>query len=226
MRQTYHIRLEALGVQGARLCRLASDCLRDATEAVLTSNLYLAEQVISADAELDRMRADTETVALELLVLQAPVASDLRVVVSALWIVADLQRMGGLAIHVAKVARRRYPDSAVPPSLRPVIRRMGTVGVGLASAVEQILLRRDLALARTVGGLDDVMDELQGQIFAAVNAPAWAEGTMPAVDAAMLGRFYERFGDHAVAVSRRVIFLVTGENVGGDTTPSYLPPVS
>jgi phosphate transport system protein len=224
MRQIYHIRLDALGEQAASLCRLSSNTLRDATEAVLTANLHLAEQVIAADVELDRLRGSTETVALELLALQAPVASDLRVVISALWIVADLQRMGGLAIHVAKVGRRRFPDHAVPPSLRPVIKQMGIVGVEIADTAEQVLLHRDLDLARTVGGLDDAMDELQQQIFAAVNAPTWAEGILPAVDAAMLGRFYERFGDHAVAVSRRVIFLVTGQNVGGDTTPTSLPP--
>jgi phosphate transport system protein len=219
MRQTYHIRLDALGDQGGRLCRLASNSLRDATEALLTRNLHLAEQVIAADAELDRTRADAETVALELLALQSPVASDLRVLIAALWIVSDLQRMGELAIHVAKVVRRRYPAAAVPPSLRPVFRRMGGVGVGLAGAAEQVLVRRDLALARTIGAQDDAMDELQEQILSAVHAPSWVEGIQPAVDAALLSRFYERFGDHAVAVSRRVIFLVTGENVGGDTTP-------
>lgn len=218
MRQTYQVRLDALLTQAAVLCRLANSTLESATEALLTGNLHLAETVIARDVELDQLRAATETVALELLVLQSPVAADLRTVLSALWAVSDLQRMGGLAIHIAKVARRRFPDCAVPLSLHPIVRQMGATGARLALTAEQILTTHDLELARTVESLDDCMDDLQQQVFAAVHAPGWSYGVQPAVDAAMLGRFYERFGDHAVAVSRRVIFLVTSENVGGDTT--------
>jgi phosphate transport system protein len=220
VRQTYHIRLDALGEHGARMCSLAGRALEDATEALLHANLYLAEQVISSDAELDEMRADAEGVALELLTLQSPVASDLRVLVSALWIVSDLKRMGELAIHVAKVARRRYPVVAVPIPIRPVIRQMGVVGAQLAEAAEQVLRWRDVDLARSLVRQDDAMDELQDKVLGAVHSSSWVAGVEPAVDAAMLSRFYERFGDHAVAVSRRVIFLVTGENLGGDTNPA------
>ncbi len=218
MRQTYHIRLDALGEQGARMCSLAGRALQDATEALLQANLYLAEQVIGCDAQLDAMRSDAEGVALELLTLQSPVASDLRVLVSALWIVSDLQRMGELAIHVAKVARRRYPAMAVPIPIRPLIRQMGVVGGELAESAEQVLRWRDVDLAHSLARQDDAMDELQDKVLDAVHSPSWAAGVESAVDAAMLSRFYERFGDHAVAVSRRVIFLVTGENQGGDTT--------
>lgn len=224
MRQTYHIRLDALGDQGARMCRFASDTLHDATTALLDSNLALAEAVINRDAELDRMREGTEEVALELLALQAPVASDLRIVVSALWVVADLQRMGALAIHVAKAARRRHPLSAAPAAVKPIIQKMGVIGVRLADQAEQVLRTRDLQLAQQLEAQDDVMDELQQQIFTALQAPSWTAGVGPAVDIAMLSRFYERFADHAVAVSRRVIFLITGENVGGDTTPALAAP--
>ncbi len=206
------------------MCRLASDTLRDATTALLDSNLALAEQVINRDVELGQMRADGEDVALELLALQSPVASDLRVVVSALWIVADVQRMGTLAIHIAKAARRRHPVSAAPPAIRPLIEKMGATGVKLADQAEIVLRTRDLELARQLEAQDDDMDELHQQVFATLLASTWTAGVGPAVDIAMLGRFYERFADHAVAVSRRVIFLVTGENVGGDTTPALTAP--
>ncbi len=219
-RQAYHIKLDELGNTAARMCQLAGDALRDATGALLEANLALAEKVIGIDAELDAMRASTESSAIELLALQAPVAKDLRAVLSALWIVADLQRMGALAIHVARAARRRHPARAIPIAVRPLIERMGTVGVHLAEMAEIVLRERNVELARTLEIQDDLMDDLQQQLFTALHAPTWTAGAGPAVDMALLGRFYERFADHAVAVSRRLVFLVTGENLGGANIPA------
>ena len=224
MREAYHIRLRDLGEHGADMCIVARDALQDATTALLTADLSLAEAVIERDARLDTMRITAETSAMELLALQAPVAADLRSVVSALWVVADLQRMGALAIHVAKAARRRHPALVPPTQVRPIIERMGRVGVHLADSAATILQSRDLELARTLDDEDDLMDDLHRGLFEALLDPGWSHGVEPAVDIALLGRFYERFADHAVAVSRRVIFLVTGENVGGDTTPAYSAP--
>ena len=212
------MQLNDLGEHGAQMSRVAGAALRDATDALLNADLTLAEDVIARDVVLDEMRETAETAAVELLALQAPVASDLRSVVSALWVVADLQRMGALAIHVAKTARRRHPAQVLPDELRPVFEEMGQAGVALAEKATQVLLERDVDLARTVAEDDDRMDELQRQLFAQLLSSSWTHGVQPAVDLSLLGRFYERFGDHAVAVSRRVIYLITGENVGGDTT--------
>ncbi len=206
------------------MCQVASDALRDATQALLDADLIRAEQVIASDVQLDEMRSNAENVALELLALEAPVATDLRIVVSAIWIVADMQRMGALAIHVAKAARRRHPAHVIPAEIRPIIERMGRVGVHLADQAGVVLRERDLDLARQLEVEDDLMDDLQRELFAALLAPNWRHGVAPAVDIALLARFYERFADHAVAVARRVVFLVTGENVGGDTTPALVPP--
>ena len=178
--------------------------------------------MIARDVAIDEMRANAEEVALELLALQAPVASDLRVVVSALWIVADLQRMGALAIHVAKAARRRHPNAVLPDEMRPVFDRMGRVAVHLADQAGKVLLGRDVELARSLESDDDLMDDLHREMFALLNSPGWSHGAGTAVDIALLGRFYERFADHAVAISRRVIFLVTGENVGRRHDPASL----
>ena len=224
MRQAYQIQLSDLGEHGARMCMVASNALRDATAALLNADLALAEQVIATDVRLDEMRANAENVVLELLALQAPVASDLRAVVSALWVVADIQRMGALAIHVAKAARRRHPAQVIPTEVRPIFERMGSVGVHLADQAAVLLRKRDLELAEQIQAEDDLMDDLHQALFSAMLAPTWSHGVAPAVDISLLGRFYERFADHAVAVARRVVFLVTGENVGGDTTPAYSPP--
>ncbi|MET0865788.1 MAG: phosphate signaling complex protein PhoU [Nakamurella sp.] len=224
MRQAYQLRLAELGDHGSNMCQVASDCLRDATKALLDADLSLAERVITSDVRLDEMRSNAEKVALELLALEAPVASDLRTVVSAIWIVADMQRMGALAIHVAKAARRRHPAHVIPADIRPIVERMGRVGVHLANQAGVVLRERDLDLARQLEIEDDLMDDLQRELFVALQDPNWRHGVAPAVDVALLSRFYERFADHAVSVARRVVFLVTGENVGGDTTPALAAP--
>ncbi len=224
MRQAYQMRLAELGEHGSAMCQVASDALRDATKALLDADLSLAEQVINTDVRLDDMRSNAEHVALELLALESPVASDLRAVVSAIWVVADMQRMGALAIHVAKAARRRHPAHVIPVEIRPLIERMGRVGVHLADQAGVVLRERDIVMARQLEVEDDLMDDLQRELFAALLDPAWRHGVGPAVDVALLARFYERFADHAVSVARRVVFLVTGENVGGDTTPALVPP--
>lgn len=224
MRQAYQMRLVELGEHGSLMCQVASDLLRDATKALLDADLSLAERVIASDVQLDEMRSNAENVALELLALEAPVATDLRTVVSAIWIVADMQRMGALAVHVAKAARRRHPAHVIPAEVRPIIERMGRVGVHLADQAGIVLRERDLDLARRLEIEDDLMDDLQRELFVALLAPTWRHGVAPAVDIALLARFYERFADHAVAIARRVVFLVTGENVGGDTTPALVPP--
>ena len=223
MRDAYQLRLADLGEHGFAMSRFTSDSLRNATRALLDADLSLAEQVIASDVTLDQMRASAENVALELLALESPVARDLRVVVSAMWIVSDLQRMGQLAIHVAKAARRRHPAHVIPMDVRPIIERMGRVGVHLADEAGLVLRERDIDLARRLEVEDDLMDDLQRELFSALLAPTWRHGVPPAVDIALLSRFYERFADHAVAVARRVVFLVTGENVGGDTTPATAP---
>ena len=223
MRQAYQLRLAELGEHGFAMSQFTSESLRKATRALLDADLSLAEQVIASDLQLDQMRASAENVALELLALESPVARDLRVVVSAMWIVSDLQRMGQLAIHVAKAARRRHPAHVIPMDVRPIIERMGRVGVHLADEAGLVLRERDIELARRLEVEDDLMDDLQRELFSAMLAPTWKHGVPPAVDIALLSRFYERFADHAVAIARRVVFLVTGENVGGDSTPALAP---
>lgn len=224
MRQAYQIQLADLGDHGARMCDVATTAMRDASTALFTADLTLAEQVIGMDVQLDEMRASAEGSALELLALQSPVASDLRAVVAAIWIVADLQRMGTLAIHIAKAARRRHPKTVVPAEIKPIFERMSSVALHLSGRAAEVLRTRDLEIAGGMNAEDDLMDDLHGQMFAALMSPSWSHGVPAAVDLALLGRFYERYADHAVAVARRVTFLVTGENVGGDTTVLLSPP--
>ena len=152
-----------------------------------------------------------------LLALQAPVATDLRRVVSALWIVGDVHRMGMLAIHVAQATLRRYPEPVLPVTIRPVFTRMGQIGEQLAGQAAAALRLRDVALAQGVSARDPEMDRLHRELLAAALDPSWPYGVAAAIDVCLLGRFYDRFADHAAAVADRVIYQVTGHPWHADT---------
>lgn len=220
MRRDYHARLDQLMSESSLMCRVATNCLRNASTALLTSDLHLAEQVMLSEAFLDQLRAAAEAQAMELLALQAPVASELRTVVSALWVVADLQRMGALAVHIAEATRRRHPAAVLPAPVRPIFEAMSSLAVDMAERTGVVLSDRDLPVARSLEADDLRIDQLQRDLFAVVLAPGWSEGVAAAVDISLLSRYYERFGDHAVAIARRVVFMVIGLPDGGASLTS------
>lgn len=211
MRENYHAQLDALAENLADMCATAGQAMRDATTALLEPDLSLAERVIDGDSVVDRKRADIEESAYALLALQAPVATDLRAVLAAIHAAESLERMGDLARHVAKVARRRHPAPVVPTSVRPQFERMGRLAAEQAEAVERVIRKRDVTLAHGVEDNDDEMDDLHRNLFGTLMAPEWAHGVTAAVDLTQLSRFYERFADHAVSVARRTEFVVTGQ---------------
>src|SRR5256884_4536817 len=194
--------------------------LRRATSALLTANRDEAEEVVDRDAEIDALYRIVEDKVYDVVARQAPVASDLRVVLTALHVGADLERMGDLADHVARIALLRHPAAAVPPELAEVFARMGEVADHLAAKIARALSTADAVAAAQLDRDDDVMDDLHRQLFKILLGTDWPHGVEAAVDGALLGRFYERYADHAVNVGRRVVFLVTGENGAGATPPS------
>lgn len=186
--------------------------MRHATKALLTADRQAAEAVIANDAEIDRAYRQVEERVCELVARQAPVASDMRAVITALHVAADLERMGDLADHVAKTALRRHPLPAVPAELRGIFTDMAEAADGIAEKISQALAGSDATLAAELPHDDDVMDDLHRELFAILLSDAWPYGVETGIDGALLGRFYERYADHAVNAGRRVIFLVTGES--------------
>jgi phosphate transport system protein len=182
-----------------------------ATQALLQADLVLAEQVIGDHEQIMASSARAEEAAFVLLALQAPVAGDLRAIVSSIQIVADVERMGALALHVAKIARRRHPQHALPEEVNGYFAEMGRVAVDLAHSARDVLLSHDPERARQMRQDDDAMDDLHRHLFSVMMDREWKHGVAAAVDVTLLGRFYERFADHAVEISRRVIFQVTGQ---------------
>ncbi|CCI51622.1 MAG: phosphate signaling complex protein PhoU [Tetrasphaera jenkinsii] len=193
------------------MTRLAGSAIGRASIALLDGDIRLAEAVITSDRDIDQAREALDLLAIDLLARQAPVATDLRVVVTAMRMSADLERMGDLARHVAKVARLRYPDSAVPADLRGTVVQMGQVAERIVAKAGSVIASRDLEEARALEREDDAMDELHRELFSHVLADNFGHSTQTAVDLTLIGRYYERFADHAVSVARRVTFLVTGD---------------
>ncbi len=210
MRDIYHDELDSIGTSLVSMTGLVMTAMERATNALLDGDLASAERVVTEDAVIDSIRFDLEERTFQLMARQQPVASDLRVLITSLHLAADLERMGDLALHIAKVARMRYPDIAVPTELRDVISQMGTVALSLVAKVGEVIEGRDIALAQAVEAEDDSMDALHRKLFTLLLSPNWTHGTEAAIDMTLIGRYYERYADHAVAVARRVIYIVTG----------------
>ncbi|BEP12809.1 phosphate signaling complex protein PhoU [Acidothermaceae bacterium B102] len=214
MRDAYHEDLDAITDRLVEMAGLVGSMMGRATTALLDADLAMAEGVISADDTVDALYATVEGLALDLLARQQPVASDLRVLITSLRMVADLERMGDHAMHVAKVARRRYPDHAIPRELRSTVLEMGQVAQQIVEKAGSVIAGRDVALALELEDDDDVMDDYQKKLFTRLLSDERRYSVEAAIDVTLCGRYYERFADHAVSVARRVVFLVTGERTG------------
>jgi phosphate transport system protein len=214
MREAYHVELEQLADHLASMSVQVAEAMERATRALLEVDLGLAEQVISDDTKVDDARAQCEEQAYALLALQAPVATDLRTVLAAIHAAESLERMGDLALHVAKAARRRHPEPVLPDSVRPYFAEMGEVAVKLARSTELVIKTKDVEAAKTLESDDDQVDDIHRHLFTVLMDREWPYGVAAAVDVTLLGRFYERYADHAVSVAKRMIFVVTGKMPG------------
>ncbi|WP_028709634.1 phosphate signaling complex protein PhoU [Propionicicella superfundia] len=216
MRETYHDELNTVVNDLVAMSERVRGALMAATQALLSADLTVAEQCISDDDEVDAMADDLETRCFSLLARQAPVAGELRIVVAAIRMVGDLSRMGDLAAHIAKIARMRYPEHAVPESLTQNFRRMATVAEEMVTTAGRTLSERDVRDAESLADSDEEMDELRRLHFRVMLDGEWPHSIEAAVDVALLGRYYERIADHAVLMARRVIYIVTGTQPEGE----------
>lgn len=211
IRSVFQDELDSVSQTLFELSVMVSDSMAKATRAIMEKNLQLAEEVISFDENIDTVQHDLDARIIDIIARQQPVASDLRALVTALRMSADLERMGDLAHHVAKVVRLRHPAPAVPDAVVNLIEAMGVAAEKIATKTGVVISTRDTVMAAQVEKDDDEMDLLHRQLISALIAPSWEHGVETAIDLTLLGRYYERYADHAVSVSRRVIFLVTGK---------------
>ena len=210
MRDAFHDDLDAIGQSLVEMSELVSKAMLRATKAILEADLAIAEEVISEDDRIDHLHHDLDARTLNLMARQQPVAGDLRTLVTSIRMSSDLERMGDLAHHIAKLARMRYPACAVPAELVFIIQEMGDVAQRIITKTTGIITSRDTLAAVELEKDDDDMDKLHRKLFEILLDDNWAHGIETAIDMTLLGRYYERCADHAVSVARRVYFLVTG----------------
>ena len=210
MRDAFHDDLDAIGLSLVEMSQLANTAMVRATKAILEADLGIAEEVISEDERIDALHHDLDSRILNLMARQQPVAGDLRTLVASIRMSSDIERMGDLAHHVAKLARMRYPACAVPPELVFIIQEMAEVAQRIMTKTTGIITSRDTLAAVELEKDDDEMDKLHRKLFEILLDDNWSHGIETAIDMTLVGRYYERYADHAVSVARRVYFLVTG----------------
>ena len=211
MRDAFHEELDAIQATLVTMGEMVAVAMERSSAALLNADVKLAEQVISEDEKLDTIQHDLEARAINLMARQQPVAQDLRILVTSLRMSADLERMGDLCHHIAKLARMRYPAVAVPPELLSTIENMGKTAKKIIEKSTHVVKSQDLQAAIELETDDDEMDTLHRALFVALLDDSWTHGIETAIDMTLLGRYYERCADHAVSIARRVYFLVKGE---------------
>jgi phosphate transport system protein len=210
IRSAYQDELDGVSQSLVDLTNMVTASVVKASKAVQTADLALAEEVIAADLKIDDLQHELDARIIDIIARQQPVASDLRALVTAMRMSADLERMGDLAHHIAKVARLRHPDKAIPEVLLLPFNEMGHVAEKLSIMVAGVITTRDTEMALQVEKDDDEMDGLHKKVISTIIQQGSGLSTETAIDLTLLARYYERYADHAVSVARRVYFLVTG----------------
>jgi len=211
MRKIFDAELKQLGGDLALMSGLVEQAIDRAGTALLTADLQLAESVIADDAAIDAINRKLDERCILMLAQQQPVATDLRIIVSALRMSATLERMGDLARHIAQVARLRYPRQAIPHGLSETFAEMHDAATRVAKRTTLLLQSHDLDVAKEIERDDDLLDGLHEDTFTAMLSGGWTGTPQETVDVTLAGRYYERFGDHGVSIARRVTYLVTGD---------------
>lgn len=211
MREVFQKELSEVQDRLVEIADLIVVAITNATTAFNTSDVNLAETVIADDHKIDELALLLDELSIQILARQQPVARDLRIVVSALRISAELERMGDLSEHIAQLARYRFPDKVVPKSLRSTFAEMGRLDVQIATKLAELLRTEDLALADEIRNDDDSIDELHISVFDRVLGEKWKGQAVDTVDATLASRYHERFADHAVSIAKDVLYLGTGD---------------
>ncbi len=216
-RKVFHEELAELCEDVIRLSAMASEAIQTGTAALLEYDLAGAERVIAGDESLDALAHDMEERVYLMLARQQPMAVDLRTLVTTVRVVHELERIGDLMINIAKATRRLYPHR-IDPRIRGLVDRMREQATIQLSVATDVFAERDPVRAKALADMDDVMDDLQKELFRAIfSMPVTDEGTLHlVVQLALVGRYFERIADHAVNIAGRVGYMVTGRLYAND----------
>lgn len=211
MRKMFDKQLEAVQSRIVDIAETVHVIVSDATTAFLETDAAAADRAIAGAEGVSDKALSLDELVIRTLALQAPVARDLRILVSTLRISASLERMTALASHIATIAKFRLPNSAVPDALADTFDEMGRLAVRLVKKLVKLLKNTDIDLARSIQAADERVDELNREVFEIVLAEGWKESAIHTVDATLVSRYFERIADHVVEISAKVSYLSTGE---------------
>ncbi|CEA06571.1 hypothetical protein BN1051_00017 [Arthrobacter saudimassiliensis] len=211
MRKVFQAELHQIGEELTQISQLVAEAMQKAVMAFEEADTELAQEVIAADARIDFLQNDLDERAIDVLALQGPVASDLRMIVGSLRMSASLERMGDLARHIAQLTRLRYPANVVPDNLAGTFREMARLDIRIAELLSELLDTRNLELSKEIYAANTRINELHAGVFKAVASADWNVSAVSTVDITLASRYFERFADHGVSVTRKVNYLVTGE---------------
>ena len=229
-RQGFHDELDAIMREIVRLAAHVTEAIPRGTEALLAGDLHAAQEIIDHDDVLDELSIEIEERCYSVLALQQPMAADLRAIIAAIRLVAEIERSGDLMVNVCKAVRRLYPMQ-LPPALRGHIQEMSEQATRLFRNCMDAYAEGDAALAAALDDMDDRLDRAHADYIQAVLTWGGDGDIQPAVQLAMVGRFYARIGDHAVNIGERVRYMVDGwlpEQTGAararDRKPNWMQP--
>lgn len=210
-RKSFHAEIDEIDDLLVQLAARAGDAVARATNALLTYNLVEAQQIIDDDDYIDVAAIEVEEKCQSLLALQQPMAGDLRQILAAMWITGELERTGGLACNICKGARRTF-RTELPPRLRGLIAEMNEEAIRLIRLSVDSYSERDVALASALDDIDDRLDSLHRTFVKTLLESARTQDldVQPSVQLALIARYYERIGDHAVNIGDRVRYMVSG----------------
>jgi phosphate transport system protein len=210
-RKSFHEDLDDVHADVARLAAMVADLIPRGTAALLAGDLQVAQEIVEYDDELDHLSVQIEEQCYQMLALQQPTAGDLRALITAIRLSSEIERSGDLVVNIAK-ATRRIHSTSFSPTVRGLIERMSEEAVRLYRAAIEAYLDSDVGLAAAIDDMDDALDDLQRDFVEAVFQDHEERGLVlgTAVQLALIARFYERIGDHAVNIGERVQYLVTG----------------
>jgi phosphate transport system protein len=209
IRRTFHEHLEDVQNDIVRLAAMATEAIPRATAALLDRDLQATQRLIDDDDEIDLLTHGIEERIYDLIVRQSPVASDLRTLLTSLWMTSEIERSADLATNIAKGARRIY-DIELHPVARGLISQMSEEATRLFRLAIDAYVEREAGLATALDDIDDRLDLLHGEFIQSLFEHQPDSGLQPAVQLALIGRYYERIGDHAVNMGERVAYMVTG----------------
>ena len=211
MRVMFDQELESVQARIVEIADSVYTIVTDATTALLEADVKAADRALAGAESVSDKALSLDELVIRTLALQAPVAKDLRILVSTLRISASLERMTALASHLATIARFRFPESAIPDSLSDTFDEMARLDVRLAKKLVKLLKNTSVDLARSIQAADARVDELHREVFEIVLDKAWKEKAVHTVDVTLASRYLERIADHVVDISSKVSYLTTGD---------------